>query len=182
MTSGIEQSTLFTILWWIVATTVVVSAFLVVHLTDLLKAALALIASFLGIAGLFVMLNAEFLAVIQVLIYAGAIPILIIFAILMLQDVQRGSPPNRLRVPAFILSSCLLAILVIALGDAHGTWSLIAESPMSMAGQVEVSEILSNTTPVLGNLLLNNFALPLEAAAVLLLAAVLGALALVREQ
>ena len=84
MTSGIEQSTLFTILWWIVATTVVVSAFLVVHLTDLLKAALALIASFLGIAGLFVMLNAEFLAVIQVLIYAGAIPILIIFAILML--------------------------------------------------------------------------------------------------
>jgi NADH:ubiquinone oxidoreductase subunit 6 (subunit J) len=182
MTSGIEQSTLFTILWWSVATMVVISAFLVVHLTDLLKAALALITSFLGIAGLFVMLNAEFLAVIQVLIYAGAIPILIIFAILMLQDVQRGSPSNRLRLPAFVLASCFLVILVIALGDARGTWSLIADSSISTSGQTEVAVILSNTTPVLGNLLLNNFALPLEAAAVLLLAAVLGALALVREQ
>ena len=182
MTSGIEESTLFTVLWWGVAAMVVIAAFLVVHLTDLLKAALALIASFLGIAGLFVMLNAEFLAVVQLLIYAGAIPILIIFAILMLRDVQRGSPFNRLRLPALFLAGSVLALLVVVLEDARGSWRLLAEGSLSPADQSQVAETLSNTTPVLGSLLLNDFALPLEAAAVLLLAAMLGALVLVRER
>ena len=178
--SGIEQSTLFSILWWSVAAMVVVSAFLVVHLRDLLKAALALIASFLGIAGLFVMLNAEFLAVVQLLIYAGAIPILIIFAVLLLRDVQRGSPFNRLRVPALFLSAFVLAIMVFALTNAG--WALLRDAQVGSSYLAQAGTAYSNTSPVLAGLLLREFALPMEAAAVLLLASVLGALALVREE
>ncbi|MCS5572126.1 MAG: NADH-quinone oxidoreductase subunit J, partial [Pseudomonadales bacterium] len=66
MTGGIAESGIFTAIWWVVATLTVVAALLVVLLQDLVKAAIALIGTFLGIAGLFVMLNAEFLAVVQV--------------------------------------------------------------------------------------------------------------------
>ena len=178
--SGIEQSTLFTVLWWAVAAMVVIAAFLVIQLPDLLKAALALIASFLGIAGLFVMLNAEFLAVVQLLIYAGAIPILIIFAILMMRDVQRGNPFNRLRVPALFVSALLLAVLVFVVTDT--SWSLLRDAPVTEEYRGAAAGVFSNTTPVLARLFLRDFALPFEAAAVLLLASVLGALALVRER
>ena len=123
MTSGIEESTLFTVLWWGVAAMVVIAAFLVVHLTDLLKAALTLIASFLGIAGLFVMLNAEFLAVVQVLIYVGAISILFIFAIMLTQNVRQGNLPNRLQIPAVLFSVLLLAALVVVATSTE--WNLI---------------------------------------------------------
>ena len=65
MTGGIEESGIFTAIWWVIATLTVVAALLVVFLQDLVKAAMALIGTFLGIAGLFVMLNAEFLAVVH---------------------------------------------------------------------------------------------------------------------
>ena len=69
MTGGIAESGIFTAVWWVVAILTVMAALLVVLLQDLVKAAMALIGTFLGIAGLFVMLNAEFLAVVQVLVY-----------------------------------------------------------------------------------------------------------------
>ena len=77
MTGGIAESGIFTAVWWVVAILTVMAALLVVLLQDLVKAAMALIGTFLGIAGLFVMLNAEFLAVVQVLVYAGAVSILL---------------------------------------------------------------------------------------------------------
>jgi NADH-quinone oxidoreductase subunit J len=177
--SGIEQSTLFTVIWWAVAAGVVIAAFLVIQLGDLLKAALALIASFLGVAGLFVMLSAEFLAAVQLLIYAGAIPILIIFAVLLLRDVQRGSPFNRLRVPALFLAAMVLAILVYVVTDTR--WSLLQDAAAG-AATAGAEQVFSNPSPILAGLLLRDFALPLEAVAVLLLASILGALALVRER
>ena len=72
MTAGIAESGVFTAVWWALAILTVACAVLVVRLQDLVKAAMALIGSFLGIAALFVMLNAEFLAIVQVLVYAGA--------------------------------------------------------------------------------------------------------------
>ena len=69
-----------------------------------------------AMAGFFVILNAEFLAVIQVLIYAGAISILIIFAIMMTRDVAHGNLSNRLQPVAFLAALLLLvAILFVVL-------------------------------------------------------------------
>ena len=85
----------------------------VVLAPDLFRAALLLIVVFLAVAGFFILLSAEFLAVVQVLIYAGAIAILIIFAIMLTRDVQRGNLANRLQIPVATIAALLLAALVV---------------------------------------------------------------------
>ena len=180
MTGGIEESGVFTAIWWFIATLTVIAALLVVHLQDLVKAAMALIGTFLGIAGLFVMLNAEFLAVVQVLVYAGAVSILLIFGIMMIRDTHRGSPSNSLRIPAFALCSVLLGIIVFAVLDTQ--WNLLRDAALSPLVQAGVEEVYSDSPPVIGSLLLREFVLPLEAAALLLTATLVGAIALVKGE
>lgn len=179
--TGIESSMAFTVAWWIFAFLVIAGALMVVLLPDLLKAALSLVLSFMGIAAFFVMLGAEFLAVVQLLIYAGAIPILIIFAILVMQDVQRGNPSNRLRFPALVFASLLVVIVIFSVVNTD--WNLIYLGDLSPAiSSSEVQEIYSNSTPIIGGLLLGKFVLAVEVAALLLLASIIGAIALVRER
>ena len=178
--TGIETTPAFTIIWWLVAATSVGGALLVILLPDLLKAALSLVVSFLAVAALFVMLNAEFLAVVQLLIYAGAIPILIIFAVLVMRDVQRGNPFNRLRVPAGFLATLVLALILFVTFDTK--WDLLEDAALSPGEQQQAAEVYGNSVPAIADLLLNNYALALEVAAVLLLAAMVGAMALVRER
>ena len=93
--SGVESTLIVDIVFWTIAVSTIVAALAVVHLRDVFRAALFLIVSFVGVAGLFVLMRAEFLAIIQVLIYVGAISVLILFAILMTRDVEEGSPANR---------------------------------------------------------------------------------------
>ncbi len=178
--TDIEASAVFTAIWWVVAGVTVVSALLVVHLQDLVKAAMALIATFIGVAALFVMLNAEFLAVVQVLIYVGAVSILLIFGILMMRDVQRGSPSNRLRVPALGVMALVLGAMVFVALDTP--WNLLRDVPATPELQTVAEAVYGNSPPVIGGLLLQEFALPLEAAALVLMVALLGAIALVRER
>ena len=176
---GVEGSAAFTVIWWAVATMTVIAAVLVVHLQDLVKAAVALIASFLGVAALFVLLSAEFLAVVQLLIYVGAVSILLIFGILMMRDVQRGSPFNRLRLPAIPLMAVVLGVLAFVIVDTP--WNLLRDVPSSPELQAAADATYGNSSPVLGGLLLREFVLPLETAALVLMAALLGAIALVRD-
>ena len=68
--------------FWVLSFCTVISAIAVVQIQDLFRSALFLIVTFLGIAGLFVLLGAEFLAGVQLMVYVGAISVLIIFAIL----------------------------------------------------------------------------------------------------
>ena len=144
------------------------------------------------VAGMFVLLRAEFLAAVQVLIYVGAISVLVIFAILMTRDVEEGSPSNRLRIPVAIVAALFLAVAIFVAVDTD--WVLL-ETAMSGetaegAGGIElaprtidkVDEVFSNTVPWIARLLVNDFVLAFEVASVLLLAAIIGALALVRER
>ena len=82
---------------------------------------------FLTVAGLFFLLAAEFLGVVQVLIYAGAISILIIFAIMLTQNVQQGNLPNRLQFAAVLLPALLLVALAFVFFDTE--WRLISDLP-----------------------------------------------------
>ncbi len=180
MTGGIAESGIFTAIWWVVATLTVVAALLVVLLQDLVKAAIALIGTFLGIAGLFVMLNAEFLAVVQELVYAGAVSILLIFGIMMIRDTQRGSPANKLRIPAFALGSALVAIIAFVVLDTQ--WNLLSDAVILPPAEEKVVKVFSDSPRVIGSLLLQEFVLPLEAAALLLTATLIGAIALVKGE
>ena len=97
------------VVFWILSVMAVVGALGVVMVPDLFRAALLLIVVFIAVAGFFVLLSAEFLAVVQVLIYVGAIAILIIFAVMLTRDVQHGNLPNRMQIPAAVLAALLFA-------------------------------------------------------------------------
>jgi NADH-quinone oxidoreductase subunit J len=189
------------IVFWFLAAAAVGASLGVVLVRDLFRAALLLVVVFVAVAGFFVMLSAEFLAVVQVLIYAGAIAILIIFAIMLTRDVQRGNLPNRLQIPATLFSALLLAALVVVATATD--WKLIiqetqetqAEATLVQTQAVKPVIPPAQTAPdaapegrvapeggLLADLLIQDFVLPFEAVSVLLLAAVIGALALVRER
>ena len=165
--------------FWTIAAATVATALGVVLIQDLFKAALSLVATFLLVAGLFVLLSAEFLAVVQVLIYAGAISILIIFGVLLTRDVAQGNPSNRLQIPALITATLGLAATVFVVLKTD--WVVLEDilPPETMA---RVEAVLATTPESIAGALLREWVLPFEAASVLLLAAILGALALLRER
>ena len=176
---GTEASLFIDVVFWTIAVSSIVAAIAVVQLRDVFRAALFLIVSFLGVAGMFVLLRAEFLAAVQVVIYVGAISVLIIFAILMTRDVEEGSPSHRLRIPVAILAALFMGVAIFVAVETP--WQLIESAELSPAVTEQVVDVFSNTVPSIARLLINDFVLAFEVASVLLLAAIIGALALVRE-
>lgn len=189
------------IVFWLLTAVAVGSALGVVLIRDLFRAALLLVAVFVAVGGYFVLLSAEFLAVVQVLIYAGAISVLIIFAVMLTRDVQRGNAPNRLQIPAAMLAALLLTALIAAAIDTQ--WNFLPENqrqgidlvqtaavanvPPETLEQAatagpEAAEYLSAPGAGFADLLTGKFVLPFEAVSALLLAALIGALSLVRPR
>ncbi|MDH5696757.1 MAG: NADH-quinone oxidoreductase subunit J [Dehalococcoidia bacterium] len=158
------------IAFWILAIVGVAAALTVIWLRNVFRASLALILCLLTVAGIYVTLSADFLAAVQVLIYVGGISILIILAIMLTREVQRGSPANKLRIPAFIVAAIFLGVMIFTL--VNTPW------------QVSTLPPLEPTTSALAGKLLGEggFILAVEIAAALLLAAILGAIVLVREK
>lgn len=162
------------IVFWILATISIASAALVIHLKSIFRSALMLLVSFVGVAGIFAMLNAEFLAIVQVLIYGGGITVLIIFAIMMTKNVDQGNQNNKIQLLALLSAASVLGVLTYSIIQAQ--WKVLPENlPEPMI------DVFINSPSYLGHLLLNEFVLAFEIAGVLLLAAVVGALSLVRE-
>jgi len=145
------------------------SALMVVTTRNLVHAALWLVAALFGVAVIFVVLNAGFLAIAQVVIYIGAIAILMIFAIMLTQRVAQDSGPqtNPNWVWAFLVAAALFGGL---------TWLLSAWSGFT----TPLPEISSRADPLrqLGQALVspNAYVLPFEVASVLLVAALIGAI------
>lgn len=172
---GIEAALITEITFWILSLATVISAIAVVQLRDLFRSALFLIVTFLGVAGLFILLRAEFLAAVQVFIYVGAISVLIIFAILLTRDLEEGSAFHTMRIPLAIISVIFMGLAIYSISSTN--WNTLTP------GNIEpsINDLFANTMPSLSKLLLRDFVLAFEAVSVLLLAAVIGALALVRE-
>ncbi len=163
------------VVFWSLAVVSIGSAVLVVHLRNIFRSALMLVVSFLGIAGLFAMVNAEFLAVVQVLVYGGGIAVLVIFAVMMTQDVDQGNRSTPVQPIALTLGAVLLGTLVYSIVQAE--WAVLPDNLPA-----PFSTVFIDTPAQLGRLLVSDFALAFEVAGVLLLAAVIGALSLVRER
>jgi len=185
------------VVFWILSVMAVVGALGVVMVPDLFRAALLLIVVFIAVAGFFVLLSAEFLAVVQVLIYVGAIAILIIFAVMLTRDVQHGNLPNRMQLPAAVLAALLFAALVAVAVDTQ--WEFLPAEQQERVDLVQTSAVTTLTGDVLteagitgpeeqaevqnaglADLLISDYVLPFEAVSLLLLAALIGALVLVR--
>ncbi len=125
------------IAFWALSAAGVGGAIGVVLVRDLFRAALLLVLVFMAVAGLFVMMSAEFLAVVQVLIYVGAVAILIIFAIMLTREVQQGNLPNRLQLPAVVLPALLLAAFVYVVLDTDWDQQAEADYTVSALGHVD---------------------------------------------
>ncbi len=158
------------IAFWILAVVGIAAALTVVLLRNVFRAALCLVLCFLAVAGIYVTLSADFLAVVQVLIYVGGISVLIILAIMLTREVQQGSPSNKLQIPAFVVAVLFYGVVAFTL--INTPW------------QVSTAQPLAPTTSALAGKLLGEggFILPVEIAAILLLVAILGAIVLVREK
>lgn len=187
---GVESALITEVTFWVTAVVTIGSALGVVVVRDIFRAALFLTITFLGVAVNFILLRAEFLAVVQIIIYVGAITVLLVFAILMTRDVAKGSPTNRIAIPSAVLA--MLFFVIAAFSMTNTEWNLLSD--MTILGTAlpekilpaetlgHISEIYSNTIPALANLLLRDFVLAFEVASLLLLAALIGALVLVRER
>lgn len=207
--NGVEGSTVTDVAFWVVSVLAIGAAVLVVTLRDIFKAALFLALSLLAVAGIFVLLRAEFIAVVQVLIYVGAISILIVFAIVLVRDIPGGGRENHLYIPAATIAALVaaLAIFVSFKTDFTSLDELEAASPLVAAAMTETYDladpgddiegravvlpevrtggteegVFSNTTGTIGGLFIRDFVLPFEAVSVLLLASMIAALALLRQ-
>ena len=161
---------MFDIVFWLIAAITVGAALAVVLLKNVFRAALSLIVLFVAVAALYITLHADFLAVVQILVYVGAISILIIVALMLTREVQQGSPTGILRIPAIIVGVLLFGTLIFSAVNTN--WQISATAP------------LERTVGTIGMKLFGKggFLLPVEIAAILLLAAVLGAIVLLREK
>ncbi|HEY3117382.1 MAG TPA: NADH-quinone oxidoreductase subunit J [Chloroflexota bacterium] len=140
--------------------------------SDVFHDALFLVLTLGSVAGIFVILGADFLAVVQVLIYVGAIMILILFGIMLTP--QLGNLPNT-GGPGQIAAGVIAAVAVLGTILAvitTATWPRASAAPIDLP---------AGTTSLLGTSLFNSFALPFEVASVLLLIAMIGALVIARE-
>lgn len=154
------------IAFWSLAFVTLVAAGGVLASRSLFHAVLFLIVAFVGVAGFFVLLSAEFIAMAQIIIYVGAISVLLLFAVLLTPRAGRDNAETAMFVPAVLLSVAVFAIIAFVIYDTD--WRLVAESPELGAGE-------------LGNALLGTWVLPFQVASVLLTAAMVGAIMLVRS-
>ena len=168
MGTFIEEAT-----FWGLAVPTVGGALIMVQTQSVFRAALGLVVSLLGVAAIFVLLNAEFLAVVQVLVYVGAISILIIFAVMFTTGVVHGNRAST--IWPVTLAAALLMLFLLAGGILASSWSELPD-PLPEG----VASTFLNSPQHLGELLVGDFVLAFEVAGVVLLAAVIGALALVR--
>ena len=159
-----------TIVFYLIATITVVSAAVVVYSRNIVHSAFSLVGTFGGVAGIYVMLGADFVAAVQVLIYVGGILVLILFAVMLTHRIADVNITNRSvgRFPALIVTGLVLALLV----------TTIIESSWSKADKVAHEP----TTAQIGELFLGKYLLPFELAPLVLLVALIGAVVLARKE
>lgn len=154
--------------FWVFAALAIGSALYIIAAHHLVHAVLALILSFVGVAGLFITLSADFLAVAQLLVYAGAIGVLTIFAIMLTPRSGRDNASSPLFWPATVLAILLFGVIAIA--------------ALATAWPVQGRPGFEATAAGIGAAILGHYALPFEVVSVVLLAALIGAIVLVRTE
>ncbi len=161
-----------TIFFFVFGGAAAVLGLLVITLKNPVHAAVALVLNMFCIAGLFALQDAHFLAALQVLVYAGAIMVLILFVIMLLnlKDDELGAPRIT---PAKIIGGGLAALVALTLVMAISAFKTQAPSPVSPE---------FGTLASIGRMIFSTYLLPFETASILLLAAILGAVGIAKKK
>lgn len=161
------------ILFWVLTVLALGSALMVVTSKNPVYSVLYLIIAFFSISGHYVLLNAQFLAIVNIIVYAGAIMVLFLFVIMLMNLEVTGEPrKNRwLKLAGALAGGCLLLVLVAALKNADIKTQL-AQTGTGNAG------LIKN----LGMALFNDYVVPFEISSVLFLSAMVGAVVIGKKE
>ncbi len=168
--SSMENLSLSVLTFYALAGTAVVGAGGVAFSRNIIYSALSLMVSFVGVAGLYVILGADFIAGVQVLLYVGGVLVLTLFAVMLTQGIRDVEVSNRSvgRIPAIVIVS--------------GTAVVMYEA-VSKAGWADKALVMDeSSTYAVGNALLSDYILPFEVASIVLLAVLVGAVVLTRKE
>jgi len=154
----------------IVGIAAVVGAFRVVTARNVVRAALYLVVTLSAVAGVYLLLAAEFVAWVQILIYVGAIVILFLFGLMLTKaPIGRDALDNQQRWLGALVGVGVFAGLVFLIQGAYPVQDAVA------------FQAVAGTTDVVGEAIFRNYVLPFEAVSFLLLAALIGAIVLARK-
>ena len=157
------------LVFWIVVGVTIVSAVMVVQSKQLLYSAIALLFTFVGVAGLYIFLWADFIAAVQVVVYVGGILVLIVFGIMLTNKITSVNISHT-SVQRGIGATVVLGILA-------GIGFMIINTPWYQVAATEPAQ----TTETIGRLLMMDYLLPFEVASLLLSGALIGATTLSRK-
>lgn len=158
-------------LFYLLAGLIVFSAVGMVQARNLFHAGLALITCFLGVAGIYVLLNSPFIAALQVLIYAGAVAVILLFGFMLTHHVMDVEGQKRFTQQAAGLGAAAATGMVLVAVVLVSPWN---GAQKGLSGQDELN--------VLGQQLLTTYLLPFELASVFLLAALVAAIMIARKE
>lgn len=157
--------------FWVAAIASITAAYLMVfRIKNLVRAALALTAALGGVAMLYALLGADFLAVAQLAVYVGAIMVLIIFAIFM--------TPGQIDVPGLVGRGQHIGALLVSFGVLIVSIAVVITTPW----RVRDSLLQMPTAESIGGLMLTRYVLPFEIASLLLTVALIGAIVIAKEE
>ncbi len=161
------------ILFWFLSVVALFSALMVITSKNPVYSVLWLIATFFAISGHYIMLNAQFLAIVNIIVYAGAIMVLFLFVI-MLMNLNKETEPQKnrwLKFAGAISGGCLLLVLVAALKntDVNGQSAQVNEGAIGL---------IKN----LGKELFTNYVVPFEISSILFLSAMVGAVVIGKKE
>jgi NADH-quinone oxidoreductase subunit J len=166
------------IVFLVLAAVSVLSGILMITRANPVQSALFLILNFIALAGIYLTLHAQFVAVIQVLVYAGAIMVLVLFVIMLLN--LQDEDPLREQFRKKHYASLLVALLALVLIVQSIAWmggdtlaGMTAQSPLALA---------NGTVERIGDVLFTSYVFPFLLTSILLLAAMLGAVVLAKKR
>jgi NADH-quinone oxidoreductase subunit J len=159
------------ILFWVLSITALFSAIMVVSSKNPVYSVLWLIITFFAISGHYVLLNAQFLAIVNIIVYAGAIMVLFLFVI-MLMNLSKDTEPQKnkwLKLAGAVAGGCLLLVMVAALRHTEKNMTELSKGDIGL---------IQN----LGNVLFKDYVLPFEISSILFLSAMVGAVVIGKKE
>lgn len=161
------------ILFWILSVLAVISALMVVTSKNPVFSVIWLILVFFSISGHYLLFNAQFLAIVNIIVYAGAIMVLFLY-VLMLLDLKKETEPQKnhwIKIAGAVAGGCLLLVLIAALKKADN----INNVASTREGDIGLIQNL-------GKLLFNEYVVPFEVSSILFLSAMVGAMVIGKKE
>ena len=160
------------IVFYLIAILTVGSSMMVAFSRNIVYSTFALLGAFTGVVGIYVMLAADFVAMVQLLVYVGGILVLTIFAVMLTQGIADVTVSNR----EVGVTPSLVIVAILGVIMAYAAF----KTPWQMGTPAQMSS--SPTTYAIGNAFLGEYVLPFEVASLVLLAALIGAIVISRHE